>query len=560
MIVKPTIRNVCQNSLLLLSTVVFSLILLEIAYRVWMGVSPFNFTNFRANVAVGNLMGTVTYDADLGWSLIPNYSVEIGIPDTSIRHMINTIDYGIRTNGPTDNVLRTGGVLAVGDSFTAGSEVADADSWPAQLEAIIHRPVVNAGVGAYGSDQIVMRAEKLLPIVRPQVLLVGMLDQDILRAGYSNFGAPKPYYTLENGKLVLHNSPVPILEAGGTTSVAKTLAGYSLVVDQVMKTFDPVGWRGAKNQTFTRTGIDEVEATCQLLKGLKQKTDELEVRALLVMQYGGGHIAAAARRSDTAVQVEQCAEKMGYQIVDEFESLKAIADASPEEFRTYYRSRANGDFGHMSPAGNLHIAQLVAAALSAPSPPGRAADYVIGPFLPGDGRNLLSKSETLDKAVPSSSIASLQKSKSSPGDRQVFRVAATGPPGEHYLGLSVGELAAGPYMLSLDVRADGTSRLRIQLIDTQSNGAIGDYDLMKTSVGTSRAGTAHALRAGMKEIADGWYRLWLGATLPAGNTNILLVLSDANGRLNFTPQGEGYQVRAMQLERGQSPSSYRPTK
>jgi hypothetical protein len=558
--VKPAVRNVCKNVLLLLSTVILSLILLEVAYRIWMGVSPFNLTNFRASATVGNLMGTVTYDADLGWSLIPNYSVEIGVPDTSIRHMISSIDYGIRKNGPNDNGLRAGGVLAIGDSFTAGSEVADGDSWPAQLEAIIRRPVVNAGVGAYGSDQIIMRAEKLLPIVRPQVLLVGMLDQDILRAGYSNFGAPKPYYTLENGKLLLHNSPVPILEAGGTTSVVKTLAGYSLVVDQVMNTFDPVGWRGAKNQTFTRTGIDEVEITCQLLKRLKQRTDELKVRALLVMQYGGGHIAAAARRSDIAVQVEQCADEMGYQIVDEFEGLKAIANASPEKFKTYYRSRANGDFGHMSPAGNLHIAQLVAAALSAPSPAGRAADYVTPPFSPGDGRNLLSKSEALDKAVPGNNIASLQKLKTLPSDRQVFRVAATGPPGEHYLGLSVGELAAGPYMLSLDVRADGTSRLRIQLIDTQSNGAISDYDLMKKSVGTSRAGTAQSLRAGVKEIANGWYRLWLGATLPGGKTNILLVLSDANGKLDFTPQGEGYQIRAMQLEHGQSPSSYRPTK
>ena len=100
--------------------------------------------------------------------------------------------YGIRKNGPNDDLLRSGGVLAVGDSFTAGSETADEDTWPAQLERIIHRPVVNGGVGGYGSDQIVMRAEKLLPIVRPQVLLVGMLDLDILRAGYSSFGRQAP--------------------------------------------------------------------------------------------------------------------------------------------------------------------------------------------------------------------------------------------------------------------------------------------------------------------------------------------------------------------------------
>jgi hypothetical protein len=171
----------------------------------------------------------------------------------------------------------------------------------------------------------------------------------------------------------------------------------------------------------------------------------------------------------------------------------------------------------------------------------------------------LSRSEALDKVVPGSSIASLQKLQSPLDEYQVYRVAATGPLGEHFLGLNVGELAAGPYMLSLDVRADGTSHLRIQLIDAQSNGVIGDYDLTKKSVGTSRMGTAQTLRAGVKEIADGWYRLWLGATLPGGNTNILLGINDPNGNPNFVPQGESYQVRAIQLERGQSPSSYRAT-
>jgi hypothetical protein len=350
-----------------------------------------------------------------------------------------------------------------------------------------------------------MRAEKLLPIVRPQVLLVGMLDLDILRAGYSSFGASKPYYTVENGKLLLHNSPAPILNASGErTSFVKNLAGYPFVIDQVMKTYDPIRWVDSKNQTFTRVGIDEVEVTCQLLKRLKQKTDELKVQTLLVMQYGGGYIVTAARRSDIAVQAEQCAGKMGYQIVDEFESLKAIANASLEKFRKYYIYEAkNNQFGHMSPVGNLHIARLVASALSTPAPAGRAADYLTAPFLPGDGRNLLSNSEALDKAVPGSSIASLQKLESPPNDHPVYRIAATGPQGEHFFGLNVGELAAGPYMLSLDVRADGTSHFRIQLIDTQSNGVIGDYDLAKKSAWTSRARTAHSLRASPRRSAAG---------------------------------------------------------
>jgi hypothetical protein len=211
----------------------------------------------------------------------------------------------------------------------------------------------------------------------------------------------------------------------------------------------------------------------------------------------------------------------------------------------------------MSPVGNLHTARLVASALSTPAAAGRAADYLTAPFLPGDGRNLL-----------------LRGARQS-GSRQQHRIAAEVEEPAQRSGLSgrshrssrralfgierweIGSRAV--HALSLDVSADGTSHLRIQLIDTQSNGVIGDYNLTKKNVGTSRAGTAHTLRAGVKEIANGWYRLWLGATLPGGNTNILLGINDTNGNPNFVPQGESCQVRAIQLERGQSPSSYRAT-
>src|SRR6185503_7626483 len=103
------------------------------------------------------------------------------------------IAHGIRTNGLGETEVRTGGALAVGDSFTAGSEVADTETWPAQLEPLIGMPGVNAGSGGYGADQIVMRAEELLPLVQPRVLLVGMLEDDIGRVGYSSRTAAKPY-------------------------------------------------------------------------------------------------------------------------------------------------------------------------------------------------------------------------------------------------------------------------------------------------------------------------------------------------------------------------------
>ena len=51
-------------------------------------------------------------------------------------------------------------ILAVGDSFTFGDEVKDDETWPAHLQQLLGRRVLNAGVSGYGFDQIVLRAEK----------------------------------------------------------------------------------------------------------------------------------------------------------------------------------------------------------------------------------------------------------------------------------------------------------------------------------------------------------------------------------------------------------------
>ena len=55
-----------------------------------------------------------------------------------------TLEHGVRVNRTGETTLRTGGILAVGDSFTAGSEVHDHESWPAQLERMLKKPTCGA--------------------------------------------------------------------------------------------------------------------------------------------------------------------------------------------------------------------------------------------------------------------------------------------------------------------------------------------------------------------------------------------------------------------------------
>ena len=84
----------------------------------------------------------------------------------------------------------------------------DDETWPAQLEGLAGAAVLNAGVPGYAADQIVLRAEQLLPLVRPKTLIVALAADEIARVGFASFGAPKPYFTLENGGLKVH-PPAP---------------------------------------------------------------------------------------------------------------------------------------------------------------------------------------------------------------------------------------------------------------------------------------------------------------------------------------------------------------
>ena len=194
------------NFALVSASVIVSLAIIEFGYRIYAGLPILNFKDWRTEQAMINKIGDrAVLDPVLGWTLKPWHK--------SAGH--TTMDHGVRRNF-SETSIRTGGVLAVGDSFTEGWQVSDSESWPALLEKAIGVPVVNAGVGGYGTDQIVLRAEQLRPIVRPHILIVGFLDLDIYRTGHSYFGAPKPHFTIENGELRYHRPEIrePRLQPG----------------------------------------------------------------------------------------------------------------------------------------------------------------------------------------------------------------------------------------------------------------------------------------------------------------------------------------------------------
>jgi hypothetical protein len=380
------------ESVLLVAAATFVLLAFgEFGARIAVPAPLWEWRDFRHARAAATINKAVQYDRMLGWRLKPFI----------IGRGFNTLEYGFRSNGGAETNVKPGGVLAVGSSFTAGSDVVDGGTWPAQLQELTGWNVNNAGQGGYQADQIVLLGEQLLPLIRPQVLVVDLIPGTIIGTGYASYGWPKPYFTIENSELVVHNSPVPrsqpIDHAG--FDIREPL-GHFAVIDRFMAALFADFWFSADGNSFVTVSTDEVGVTCRLLQRLKQKADADDVRLVLYLQYGGSEVVDGSRRAverPTATlsgfyslkrriknvlkpfllhtargapdwyraseRVGECARALSITVADELIPLMAVYRENPNELQKYYHIEPNGAMGHKSPFGNMDVAKRVGAAI-----------------------------------------------------------------------------------------------------------------------------------------------------------------------------------------------------
>jgi hypothetical protein len=136
------------------------LVICELGLRIFLGVPLLDLPNFSDRDPL-RVKDTVRYDADLGWALKENFD----------RADLHTLAYGNSTQRSGAKRAAPGHSLTVGASNTEVFALSDEQSWPAKPEALTGEPVDNAGVIGYGLDQMVLRAQQLLPIEQPRVLL-----------------------------------------------------------------------------------------------------------------------------------------------------------------------------------------------------------------------------------------------------------------------------------------------------------------------------------------------------------------------------------------------------
>ena len=252
-------------------------------------------------------------------------------------------------------------VLVAGDSYAMGVAVSDDESWPARLEATLDRRIVNAAVPGYGIDQIVLRAESLVPALQPDLLIVGFIADDVRRAeARILWGLDKPYFDVVDGALVLRN--VPAKPPAATASDAapldpvRRILGYSFLMDVAMRRLGLMSyWRRGQTSQIVPAHDQGERVACLLMDRLRQLGQASGARVVVVAQYSTqAWLAASFLREETRVVegVLACARKAGLDALDTRAAVEAAV--RDDGVWRYYADT------HMSDAGNRLTATVLA--------------------------------------------------------------------------------------------------------------------------------------------------------------------------------------------------------
>jgi hypothetical protein len=352
-------RNV-SHAFLVLASIVMTLVLLELGARIYTG--DWGFRNILEN-HISLLMDAypARYDETLGWA------AKAGVSEHNASGArITILKNGLRSNGADKFSKKLVGqkpIVAVGDSFTFGFEVSDEQTWPAILESKLGRSVLNGGVFAYGMDQALIRTRQLVGIYKPEILIYSFIPDDIFRCQTSSrTGVNKPYFDVEDGALVLRNSPVPesALTDHGAPGVRRIL-GYSVLVHTLMLRSKYANWwlRGDQwenKQVHSNSKGDQIG--CLIVKELDKLARSENMKIYLLAQYGRN---INSRSVDRSRKVISCANPQWLTVVDLHEPLREVWRRDRKLYRSYFTKRQ-----HMTVEGNRFAAMKLDEALNQP--------------------------------------------------------------------------------------------------------------------------------------------------------------------------------------------------
>ncbi len=182
----------------------------------WKAVAAHRRSAWSQAQATGSYL---VHDSLLGWT--------IAATRTSVDSMYFSSAEGLRSIRSGEQLGSTSAkqrIALVGDSFTFGLEVSYEDTWGAVLQNELGPDVqvLNFGVNGYGVDQAYLRYARDVRSWKPDIVIFGIIDHDLVRtlSVYSfllfpESGLPfaKPRFRTVDDQLQLLNVPVPTPES-----------------------------------------------------------------------------------------------------------------------------------------------------------------------------------------------------------------------------------------------------------------------------------------------------------------------------------------------------------
>ena len=244
-------------------------------------------------------------DSDLGWRPRPGAS--------SLDGKVNIDESGMRQNTnpapPPEDTATALRIVTIGDSFTFGDEVSDAETWPAQLERILRADgvparVFNLGTNAYGIDQALLRLVRDGIPLRPDIVVLGLQPENLMRnvnivrpIFFPDTGLPlsKPRFVLADGELRLRNQPT--LSPDEILKFLEDPESHDLAPDETWldERYEESFWRQSAllsllAQRLAATGVHRSDPH----SGSSQRTSAIDRREAEMLQLGTALLAKFA--------------------------------------------------------------------------------------------------------------------------------------------------------------------------------------------------------------------------------------------------------------------------
>lgn len=292
----------------------------------------------------------VVHSTAYGWQLRPNWTQQDGPGFT-------TDGSRCRRQPPpaADGAPR---VLLLGDSITFGTGVADRETF-AHLLGRSGLTVANFGVPGWGMDQSLLRFEREGGAFRPSLVVLNVclandLADNMLSSYLYDPQWPKPFFTVEDGALRLHDAHVhPSLALRAWRSLWERSHLLNLLASPAGGPADEsdAHWQGRRKRA-----VKDEETAVQLavlqIRRLQARAASTGARFVVVLHPDR---AAFEERSDLAPVLVEALRADGIESIDLGARYRGSAWA--------FSDLTLDGLGHLSPRGHQVVADLLGASV-----------------------------------------------------------------------------------------------------------------------------------------------------------------------------------------------------